>query len=332
MTQLSDGERQLLIAIKEALRRSKTPTQQTVQEIGESFFNDELEDWGPAIASLVEKGLAQLSNGVYVLTAEGKEQAREAHSESMREGFSEGLIRHEKSDAYSEFCERLYGKDLCQFNMMDMEQLEKLLEVLGLGSENRVLDLGCGIGTLTEYIADRTGAHVTGIDFAPGAIERALERTQDKRDRLNYRVGDMNDLDMSDDSFDTVIAIDTLYFVENLEDVLNQTQRLLNPGGQMGLFFSKMIEAGEPKERLRADRTRLAEVLKSDSLTVQTWEFTRNEHDHWLRSLELAEKLKEAFAEEDNLSIYKSRVEEGQRLLKISDEGRSSRFLYHIRI
>lgn len=328
--QLSDGERQLLIAIKEALRRHKIPNAQTVEEIGKNFFDDELEDWTPAMASLVGKGLAALSEGVYTLTKKGEEQAREVHSQSMRNGFSEGLIRHEKSRAYSEFCERLYGKDLCQFNMMDMEQLEKLLEMLQLTEDTHVLDLGCGIGTITEYIADRTGAHITGIDFASGAIDRAMERTKDKLGRLNYLVGDMNDLDLEDDSFDTLIAIDTLYFVEDLATTVGQMKRIMCPEGQMGLFFSQKVEREANEKRLLPQKTNLAQALDSHNLAFSTWDFTRNEHDHWRRSLEIAEEFKNAFAEEGNLNIHKSRIEEGTRMLRISEEGRSSRYLYHV--
>jgi ubiquinone/menaquinone biosynthesis C-methylase UbiE len=332
MTTLSNGERQLLIAIKEALRRKKVPDEKTVQEIGENFYGDELEDWEQAAEALVTRGLARLLRGVYELTVQGEEQAQQAHSQSMSQGFSEGLLRHEESAAYSEFCERLYGKDLCQFNMMDMEQLQKLLELLELTNENRVLDLGCGIGTITEYISDRTRAHLTGIDFAPGTIERALERTEEKRDRLNYEVGDMNSLDMPADSFDTIIAIDTLYFVENLGNTVGQMKRIMRPDGQMGLFFSQKVEPEESKARLRARETDLGRVLSAHNLAFTSWDFTQNEHDHWRRSLELAEELKDAFEEEGNLNIYKTRMEEGRRLLKMSDQGRSSRFLYHVRL
>ena len=81
---------------------------------------------------------------------------------------------------------------------MDVEQLNKLLEILSLNESSRVLDLGCGIGSVTEYISDVTGAHITGVDFAEDAIIRARSRTRAKRNRLTYEVGDMNDLRFPD--------------------------------------------------------------------------------------------------------------------------------------
>jgi ubiquinone/menaquinone biosynthesis C-methylase UbiE len=332
MNQFSEGERQLLIAIAEALRRKKTPDEKTVEEIGKHFFENDLADWNRATTALEDKGLVQRSEGGYALTDEGRSQAHEIHHQSMSEGFSEGLNRHEQSRAYSEYCRRLYGKNLCQFNMMDMEQLETLLELLELRAEDHVLDLGCGIGTVTEFISDRTGAHVTGVDFAPGAIARAQERTKDKCNRLAFVVGDMNSLEFPEHSFDTVIAIDTLYFVEDLGHTVGQMKRIVSPQGQMGLFFSQKIEPKDDGQRLLPQNTDLARALKACRLPYRTWDFTRHEHDHWRRSLELAEELKSMFEEEGNLGIYKSRIEEGQRLLKMSEEGRSSRFLYHVHV
>ena len=50
-----------------------------------------------------------------------------------------------------------------------------------------MLDLGCGNGKMAEYISDCTGANLTGIDFIPFAIQQAQERTQAKRDRLEFK-------------------------------------------------------------------------------------------------------------------------------------------------
>jgi cyclopropane fatty-acyl-phospholipid synthase-like methyltransferase len=48
-----------------------------------------------------------------------------------------------------------------------------LLEVIRVRAGDRLVDLECGIGTVSEYIGDCTGAHVTGIDCAAAAIERS---------------------------------------------------------------------------------------------------------------------------------------------------------------
>src|SRR5262245_65864974 len=65
------------------------------------------------------------------------------------------------------------------------------------------LDLACGTGAMAELAAKR-GADVTGIDLAPALIETAKERAQGQRLDIDYRVGDCENLDVEDGSFDAV--------------------------------------------------------------------------------------------------------------------------------
>ena len=71
----------------------------------------------------------------------------------------------------------------------DMVQINTLIKVLELDETNRVLDLGCGNGMITEYISDTTGAHITGVDISDVAIQQAQERTKEKRHRINILCG-----------------------------------------------------------------------------------------------------------------------------------------------
>jgi phosphoethanolamine N-methyltransferase len=84
------------------------------------------------------------------------------------------------SKAHSKLCQRVFGEDLCQEGQTDMAALEHMLALLGLTKGERVLDLGCGAGVIAEYISDKTGALVTGIDYAASAISEAVERTASK--------------------------------------------------------------------------------------------------------------------------------------------------------
>ena len=81
------------------------------------------------------------------------------------------------SAANAEYCERVYGRNLCQHGFADLAHLDHLIRVSGISAGSRVLDLGCGNGMIAEYIADQTGAHITGIDFIERAIRDAQART-----------------------------------------------------------------------------------------------------------------------------------------------------------
>ena len=57
-----------------------------------------------------------------------------------------------------------------------MDALQDLLERLDLDAGQQLLDLGCGAGGISEYIADHSGAVVTGVDYSSTAIETAGQR------------------------------------------------------------------------------------------------------------------------------------------------------------
>ncbi len=69
--------------------------------------------------------------------------------------------------------------NLCQFNMTPMNQLNDLIKKMNLKRDSHILDLGCGIGIISEYISDKTESKVTGVDFAAPAIQRGNDRKPD---------------------------------------------------------------------------------------------------------------------------------------------------------
>lgn len=152
------------------------------------------------------------------------------------EFYNEFYIKAEQSKAHRAFCERVYGKNLCQHGMADMSQIEKLLQMLNLNENSRLLDLGCGNGYITEYIQECTNSFVTGVDLSPVAIESATKRTKMKSDKLKFRTGDMMNLPYSPNAFDSIILIDTHYFIDDFEALIDKLTELVVPNGHICIF------------------------------------------------------------------------------------------------
>lgn len=277
------------------------------------------------LGELVSNGLIVQSDGVYSLTSEGRKLAQQNHARE----FGTWMIACEKSAAYREFCKEVYGSDRCQFDMMTQVQLEKLLDVLKVSKCQSILDIGCGTGALTEYIADHTDGNVTGIDFSSEATEFAQKRTKKKQNRLSFQVMDMDELDFPSNSFDTVLSIDTLYFVNDLYETINVLRGSLQEQGQMGIFYSSKISVDEPKEMLRPENSLLAKALEKCGMQYETWDFTAEDKEFWKKSVIIANELKNQFIDEGNLSIYEDCINEATRELALFDTDRKSRFLYH---
>lgn len=325
--EISKAEVQLCLVAKNI--RKPSFTSDDLLAFGQMAFKDELEDWSDALESFRRRNFFHVDGDRYSLTEEGEKYAEQVMT---NEFFGKMFVRAEQSRAFGRFCERVYGKNLTQFGTVDMEQLVKLIAVLGLNDQSHALDVGCGIGATTEYISDLTGAKITGVDLAEPCVERARERTADKADRLNFLIANLNDLDLPPESFDTVISVDTLYFAKDLTRTIGQLKATLKPGGQMGLFFSEVVtDINGSREQLEADKTKLARALVANGLAFTTYDLTVENLAFWQRSQEIIAEMKPEFEAEGNKDLCEGRLVEGESVLGLAKAGRMSRYLYHAR-
>ena len=95
----------------------------------------------------------------------------------------------------------------------------------------RILDLGCGTGTLTAQIA-RAGAVVTGVDRSVDMIASACEKYAE----LRFEVQDGQDLRYSSE-FDAIFSNAALHWMPRADDVLRGVERALVPGGRFVAEF-----------------------------------------------------------------------------------------------
>lgn len=100
-----------------------------------------------------------------------------------------------------------------------------VLEWLAPQSGERILDLGCGNGQLTERIAG-TGAIVTGIDASPEMAAAACARG------LSVQEGSAESLPFADHSFDAVFSNAVLHWVRGQDAMMSEVRRVLRPGGR----------------------------------------------------------------------------------------------------
>ena len=104
--------------------------------------------------------------------------------------------------------------------------LERLIgEIKGA----RLLDLGCGSGTYSTWLAER-GARVVGIDLSSTMI--SLARAKDRE--LELCVADISKpLPFSEAEFDTVFTATALHYVENLGNALIEIAKVMKPEAQL---------------------------------------------------------------------------------------------------
>ncbi len=241
------------------------------------------------------------------------------------------------SQAHRLFCERVFGLDLAQHGFADVAQLDLLAQTTGLGPAVRALDLGCGNGLIAEYLSDRSGAHITGLDYMPHAIAQAQRRTAGKADRLAFMVGDINRLALPAGAFDVILSMDSMYFSADYAATIGALRAALRPAGQMGILFSHGREpwvpiAEFPKETLPADKTPLAKALQAHGLAFRALDLTRQEYELALRRKAVLAELRALFVAEGNRFIYDNRMGDAHGISQAIEAGLHARYLYHVQL
>lgn len=180
-----------------------------------------------------------------------------------------------ESPTYSEWCKRVYGFDLKQMGMVTMSELELFFDKVKLPPIANILDVGCCVGYMSDYISKHYNTYVTGIDIDQDAIYYAEERFATNK-YLSFQVMDFNELQFESNSFDLIYWFDTLYFtgsVENLRSVLDKCMQILKPNGTLVIFwvnFPKMYLMTEPS----ADNTQVGIWCNDNNVKFQCFDLT----------------------------------------------------------
>lgn len=112
---------------------------------------------------------------------------------------------------------------------------EEFIARLGLGPGDRVLDVACGTGKVT-LAAARTGATVTGIDFAPNLLAQARGQATAEGLAVRFDEGDAEALPYGDGAFDVVVSTFGVMFATRPTAAAAELVRVCRPGGRIGIL------------------------------------------------------------------------------------------------
>jgi ubiquinone/menaquinone biosynthesis C-methylase UbiE len=106
-----------------------------------------------------------------------------------------------------------------------------------IGSASRILDCGCGPGSITVGLAQwAPDGQTVGIDIGAEQLEGARARARDLGvTNVAFRQEDIFDLPFEDDSFDVVFSQTVLYHIPDPGKALAEVKRVLRPGGLVAL-------------------------------------------------------------------------------------------------
>lgn len=129
-----------------------------------------------------------------------------------------------------------YGIDGQQQKDRRQAQIDLIEELLAWGEvrhASQILDVGCGIGGSSLYLAEKFQAEVTGITLSPVQAKRARERAQQANIAATFQVADALDMPFPDGSFDLVWSLESGEHMPDKKLFLQECCRVLKPGGTL---------------------------------------------------------------------------------------------------
>jgi ubiquinone/menaquinone biosynthesis C-methylase UbiE len=133
-----------------------------------------------------------------------------------------------------------------------VKRMESVLAAkLDLPADASVLDAGCGMGVVAQFLASQAGLRVTGIDRLDWDLKTAIASAARKglSDRTSFKWGDFHRLDFPDESFDGAYTMESLVHSDKPDAVISELFRVLRPGGRLAFFEYSHA----PKEELSTE-------------------------------------------------------------------------------
>ena len=191
--------------------------------------------------------------------------------------------------------EKYYGKSIIgPRQKFDLEEEQffrlahlKFKTLLGNVKGKKILDIGCGRGNLSFYLA-LNGANVIGIDLSKNFIEQCKKDAKDVDLNLDFMVMNAQIPDFEKETFDMIVGSRSLHHLPDLELFFRECKRLLKEKGFITfiepLKKNPIVEMNRkyfaPKARTRHEHP----LLMSDVLIAKTIFGNIQHHEYFLIS------------------------------------------------
>ncbi len=132
-----------------------------------------------------------------------------------------------------------------EFHIGGRSATVELSQQLGVSSQARLLDIGCGIGGTSRFFASTTGCEVMGIDLSPTYVDvaRTLTGWTGLSHLVGFEAGSALELPFEDDSFDRAVQLHVGMNIADKAALFAEIARVLRPGGRLGVY--DVVRQGE---------------------------------------------------------------------------------------
>ncbi len=151
------------------------------------------------------------------------------------------------------------GREHKERRQAQIDLIEELLRWAKVTQAQNILDVGCGIGGSSLYLAEKFKATATGITLSPVQANRAIERAQSANLNAHFQVANALEMPFADNSFDLVWSLESGEHMPDKVKFLQECYRVLKPGGTF--IFATWCHRSTDLQPLTADEQKHLEDI-----------------------------------------------------------------------
>lgn len=176
------------------------------------------------------------------------------HTQAIADHYAKGGLLDRLLEAL-----RAAGKDIEHLSIDDLAPVdelhsrrraatEELAHMLSPATGQRVVDMGCGLGGPSRYLAHTFGCGVTGVDLTDEFVAVASELTRrcGLANRVTFHQASVLELPFDDASFDLAWSQNVAMNIADRARWYAEIGRVLKPGGRLALQDVALGEGGDP--------------------------------------------------------------------------------------
>lgn len=144
-----------------------------------------------------------------------------------------------------------------------IDLIEELLKWSGVQQAQNILDVGCGIGGSSLYLAEKLNARATGITLSPVQAARATERAAAAglAARTQFQVADAQAMPFADNSFDLVWSLESGEHMPDKTVFIQECYRVLKRNGTL-IMVTWCHRSTDTGELTSDEQKHLAEIYR----------------------------------------------------------------------
>jgi ubiquinone/menaquinone biosynthesis C-methylase UbiE len=141
-------------------------------------------------------------------------------------------------------------------------------------AEGEVLELAAGTARNLAYYP--AGVKITAVELSPEMLTIGLQRADELGREADLRVGDVQDLDFPDESFDTVVCTLGLCTIPDPRKAISEAHRVLRPGGKL-ILLEHVRSPSLPVRTIERMLDPLSVRFQADHLTREPLDYLKAE-------------------------------------------------------